>query len=232
VGLDSFRHHFSTNGIEDDNVIGVLPGSDPSGRFVILSAHYDHLGLDLNGEVFNGADDNAAGVATVLEAAAIFKALGYRPVNTIVFCAFSGEEQGQHGAHALGQLITDSGLADRVEVINIDGIGATGGSYLGVWDQDAAIAGSLVESMNQAGAYLGVPVVDEGTDIGSDAQPFDWEFGIPAITVDWDWGSNPSVYHPNYHSINDDAEAIDKPTLMRASQVILVGLWLRATDNI
>jgi hypothetical protein len=228
VGLDSYRHHFNLDGNEDDNIIGILPGNNPSGRIVILSAHYDHLGLDDNGEAYNGADDNAAGIGTVMEAAALLQSLGYRPANTIVFCAFSGEEQGQYGAQSLGRLITDSGLAGRVEVINVDGIGATGGNYFGVWDQDAAIAGPLVESMRQAGLYLGVTVINEGTDIGSDAQPFDWDYGIPAITVDWDWGSNPSVYHPNYHTIYDDAEAIDKPTLARATQVILVGLWLRA----
>lgn len=230
LGLTSYHHRFRAAGLEDDNLIGVLPGTDPDGKIVILAAHYDHLGLDANGAVFNGADDNAAGVATLLETASILKALGYRPANTIIFCAFSGEEQGQYGAGALGQLITDAGLAGRVEMINVDGIGATGGSYFGVWDQGSAAAAPLVETMAQAGSYLGITVVNEGTDIGSDSQPFAWQYGIPAITVDWDWGSNPSAYHPNYHTIYDDAAAIDRTALARATRVILVGLWLRASD--
>ncbi|RJQ43228.1 MAG: M20/M25/M40 family metallo-hydrolase [Gaiellales bacterium] len=228
VGLDSYYHHFSGGGLEDDNIIGVLPGSNPGGAIVILAAHYDHLGMDGQGNAYNGADDNAAGVATILEAAANLRSLGYRPADTIVFCAFSGEEQGQVGAGALGRLITDAGLAGRVEMINIDGIGATGGDYLGVWDEGSAAAAPLVATMSQAGSYLGTTVINEGTDIGSDAQPFAWEYGIPAITVDWDWGSNPSAYHPYYHTIHDDAGAIDRPTLARATRVILVGLWLRA----
>lgn len=229
LGLPSYYHHFIAGGLEDDNVIGVLPGSDPNGRIVILAAHYDHLGLDASGAAFNGADDNAAGVATLLETASILRALGFRPANTIVFCAFSGEEQGQLGAGALGQLITEAGLAGRVEMINVDGIGATGGSYFGVWDEGSAAAAPLVETMSQAGSYLGITVVNEGTDIGSDAQPFAWDYGIPAITVDWDWGSNPSAYHPNYHTIYDDATAIDRTALASATRVILVGLWLRAS---
>lgn len=230
IGLQDFYHHFAAAGLEDDNVIGVLPGSNPDGDIIILAAHYDHLGLDANGEAFNGADDNAAGVATVMEAAAILQALGLRPANTVVFCAFSGEEQGQYGAMALGQLLTNSGLAGKVEVINIDGIGATGGNYLGVWDEGSAAAAPLVETMSHAGSYLGVSIINEGTDIGSDAQPFAWDYGIPAVTVDWDWGSDPSVFHPYYHTIYDDADAIDKPTLARATRVILVGFWLRVSS--
>lgn len=230
AGLDSYYHHFNGGVHEDDNVIGILPGSNPEGDIVIISAHYDHLGLDADGNAFNGADDNAAGVATVLEAASILRALQYKPHDTIVFCAFSGEEQGQLGATALGQLLTEKGLAGRVEVINIDGIGATGGSYLGVWDEGSVAAAPLVDALSRAGDYLGIAVVNEGTDIGSDAQPFAWQFGIPAVTVDWDWNSDPSAFHPNYHTIYDDAEAIDKPTLARATRVILVGLWLTATS--
>lgn len=229
LGLNSFYHRFNASGLEDDNVIGILPGTNPNGKIIILAAHYDHLGLDTSGAAFNGADDNAAGVATLLETASILKALGYRPPNTIVFCAFSGEEQGQYGAGALGRLITDAGLAARVEMINIDGIGATGGSYFGVWDEGSAAAAPLVETMSQAGSYLGITVINEGTDIGSDAQPFAWDYGIPAITVDWDWGSDPSAYHPNYHTIYDDAAAINRTALSSATRVILVGLWLRAS---
>jgi len=230
ISPGSYQQHFAAAGLESDNVIGVIPGTGPEGSYVILAGHYDHLGLDPNGQAFNGADDNAAGVAALLETARIIKQLGLTPGKTIVFCAFSGEEQGEYGARALGGAITNAGLAGNVEMINIDGIGATGGSYFGVWDEGAAEAAPLVRTLQQAGQYMQTPVREEGTDIGSDAQPFNWQFGIPAVTVDWDWGSDPSTYHPYYHTIFDDADKIDSVALARATKVAMAGLWLRASQ--
>lgn len=226
LGLSSYNQHFALGGVSDDNVIGVIAGSGAG--YVIIAAHYDHLGVSADGRVFNGADDNAAGVAAVLEAARMIRGSGMKPVRTVVFCAFSGEEQGQFGSQALGSLIFSNGLADSVEMINIDGIGATGGSYFGVWDEGAANAGPLVSALKQAGNHLGIAVREEGTDIGSDAQPFDWQFGIPAVTVDWNWGQDESAFHPYYHTVNDDPEHISPDAISQASRVAIAGLWLRA----
>lgn len=228
AGLTSFRQSFNASGLESENIIGVLPGSNPDGAYVILAAHYDHLGVDESGAVYNGADDNAAGVAALLEAAAILRQLGLKPEKTIVFCAFGSEEQGQLGAISLGRHLTNAGLAGKGEMINIDGIGATGGGYFGVWDEGAAITAPLVNTLKEAGRILGIPVREEGTDIGSDAQPFDWEFGIPAVTVDWSWGQDTAAFHPYYHTVDDDAVRIDRTALASATRMSIIGLWLRA----
>ena len=196
---------------------------------MLLGAHYDHLGLDNSGNAYNGADDNAAGIAAILEAASIFHQTGIRPASTIVFCAFSGEEEGELGSAALGNLIANAGLAANVEMINIDGIGAVGGDYFGVWDEGASNAAPLVRALEQAGLQLSTPVKEEGTDIGSDAQSFDWQYSIPAVTVDWSWGSDASVWHPYYHTIYDDSDQIDRQVMERATRVALLGLWLRSS---
>ncbi|MBE0429774.1 MAG: M20/M25/M40 family metallo-hydrolase [Thermoleophilia bacterium] len=226
IGLDGFSHNFSLGGFSDDNIIGVLPGTGSG--YVILAAHYDHLGIDSSGSVFNGADDNAAGVAAMLEAARIISQTGMHPVKNVVFCAFSGEEQGQLGASALGALISSRGLAGSVEMINIDGIGAVGGSYFGIWDQGAVNTGPLVASLREAADRLGAPVREEGTDVGSDARPFVWQFGIAAVTVDWHWGTDESEFHPYYHTVDDTPEKINQDVLAQASKVAIGGLWLRA----
>ena len=88
IGLSSYKHHFIAGDTESDNVIAVLPGRNPDNAYVILAAHYDHLGLDVSGQPFNGADDNAAGVAAILEIANILQQTGLRPEKDIVFCAF------------------------------------------------------------------------------------------------------------------------------------------------
>lgn len=76
------------------NIGGVLPGSDPKLRHevIILSAHYDHLGMR-GGELFAGADDNASGVAMLLEVAERLAKLPQRPRRTIAFVAFDLEER-------------------------------------------------------------------------------------------------------------------------------------------
>ena len=91
--------------ITSPEVIGLLPGSDPklAGEYVVLMGHLDHLGLKRGAKagednVYNGALDNAAGVATMLEAARAFALSGERPRRSILFIANTGEEKGLLGA--------------------------------------------------------------------------------------------------------------------------------------
>ncbi|KAK0332174.1 hypothetical protein LTR94_025957, partial [Friedmanniomyces endolithicus] len=77
------------------NVLGLIPGSRVSDRYIVVSAHYDHVGVH-DGEIFNGADDNASGVATMLELVARLKA--QPPEHSVIIVAFDGEERGLLGA--------------------------------------------------------------------------------------------------------------------------------------
>lgn len=82
------------------NLMGVLPGADPDlkGEYVIVSAHYDHLGQD--GVLrYNGADDDASGVAAMLSIARAMAAMPERPKRTVLFIAFTGEEGGLTGSN-------------------------------------------------------------------------------------------------------------------------------------
>jgi hypothetical protein len=90
------------------NVIAVLPGQDPelSKECIVVGAHYDHLGLgglgsmasNLVGQIHHGADDNASGTAGLLELADGFGRSDWRPVHTVVFVSFAGEESGLLGS--------------------------------------------------------------------------------------------------------------------------------------
>lgn len=90
--------------IDSPNVLAVLPGSDPQLKqeYVVLTAHSDHIGLsnDLRSEdkINNGAMDNAAGVAILLETARLFASLPQAPQRSIMFAALTGEEKGLLGA--------------------------------------------------------------------------------------------------------------------------------------
>jgi Zn-dependent M28 family amino/carboxypeptidase len=79
------------------NVVGRLPGTKPDGRYIVITAHYDHIGIR-NGVVFNGADDNGSGTAALFTVAAYFKA--HPTEHPLLFVAFDGEESGLRGAAA------------------------------------------------------------------------------------------------------------------------------------
>ncbi|HUQ31842.1 MAG TPA: M20/M25/M40 family metallo-hydrolase, partial [Pyrinomonadaceae bacterium] len=113
------------------NVAGILEGSDPvlKNEVVVIGAHYDHLGLGgegslapREGEIHHGADDNASGVAGVLELARIFSREGMKPKRTLVFVAFSGEEEGLLGSnYFVNHMVVP--LSQTVAMINMDMIG-------------------------------------------------------------------------------------------------------------
>jgi hypothetical protein len=110
--------------IKSPNVLAVLPGSDPklAGEYVLLMAHLDHDGVDpkLTGDqVYNGAMDNASGVATMLEAARAFVESGVRPKRSILFAAVTAEEDGLLGSEYLAKYpVVAPGKV--VGVVNLD----------------------------------------------------------------------------------------------------------------
>jgi hypothetical protein len=97
---DTYRQHFrlESKGLvveKATNLVGYIPGK--SDKAIVVTAHYDHVGKR-NGEIYNGADDNASGVGALLAAATYFKA--HKPEHTMVFVALDGEELGLQGANA------------------------------------------------------------------------------------------------------------------------------------
>lgn len=86
--------------VEAKNVIGIIEGSDPDLKeeCVVFMAHYDHLGVAENGDVYNGADDNGSGTVTLLEVAEAFMSLEQKPKRSIVFLWVTAEELGLLGS--------------------------------------------------------------------------------------------------------------------------------------
>ena len=133
--------HFTTpTGAHAHNVIGMLPGalSMPRDRYVIVGAHFDHLG-ELHGKVYPGADANASGTVALTSLAEIFgsmKEMGKVYDSNIIFVAFDAKEMDMAGSEALWKLIDYGMLKDPVSgatitkekialMVNIDQIGST-----------------------------------------------------------------------------------------------------------
>ena len=133
AGNDGYFQHFFIQSQEKrtytKNVIGVLPGTTASEKIIIICAHYDHLGsginpygavtTEFNDTIYNGANDNASGVAVLIEMAKYYAAIRENKY-TIVFIAFSAEEWGLVGSRYLSQNMDKKLLK---AVINFDMLG-------------------------------------------------------------------------------------------------------------
>ncbi len=193
--------------VEARNVLGLLPGTDPQfkGEVVIVSAHYDHMGIDPDGTIYNGANDNASGVAVVLEIARLWQAQGFQPKRSVLFVAWDAEEKRVVGAtHYVENPIFPLDLTAAVNNLDMAGIG----------DQLVIFGPEPIASQFAASAEaLGfTPILDPATASGgSDEIPF-IEAGIPAggYTA---YPVNDADLH--YHLPEDDAQNVQPDILWK-----------------
>lgn len=111
-GYDSYIHNYTLEGrrssFPERNVIGIIEGTDPDlkDEYVLLSAHFDHIGVRraVEGDsIYNGADDNASGTATLIGIAKAIKEGKLKPGRSIIFASVSGEEMGLHGSREIAK---------------------------------------------------------------------------------------------------------------------------------
>jgi len=120
--ITSHREH---EDIISSNVVGILEGSDPvlKNEYVVLSAHLDHLGTherpDTDDRIYNGALDNAAGIASILEVARAFSESGRRPKRSLIFLAVTAEEKGLVGSDYFAHFPTRP-ITSIVANVNLD----------------------------------------------------------------------------------------------------------------
>jgi aminopeptidase YwaD len=218
------------------NVIGILEGADPTlkAEAVVIGAHYDHLGRGgpgslaaRGGEVHHGADDNASGVAGMLELARIFSSQRPKPPRTIVFIAFGGEEEGLLGSnYYVNHPVIP--LADTVAMFNMDMIGRLKANKLiigGVgtaqeWRASIeeaqkwiAAPGPLVAGADRYAAIIDVfPKSFELTLTEDGFGPSDHSsFYAKKIPVLFFWTGT----HEDYHKPSDTADKINYPDQAR-----------------
>jgi len=206
------------------NLVAELPGrSGAGGQVIVLSAHYDHLGIR-SGRVFNGADDNASGVAALLE---IGRALIAEPLeHTVLLAFFDAEEQGLRGARAF---VADPPVPlDRIALnVNLDMVARTDGLlWAGGAYHTPALEPILEEVATGAPVKLrlghdrpGAPEGDDWTS-SSDHGPFH-RAGIPFVYFGVE-------DHVDYHRPSDDFTRVDPGEFVAAVRTIMSAI--RALD--
>jgi hypothetical protein len=203
------------------NVIGILPGSDPTRarEAIVIGAHYDHVGLGGRlsltpdrAEIHNGADDNASGTASIIEMARSAVADRARFPRTLIFIAFAGEERGLLGSayyasHAAFPI--DSTIA----MLNLDMVGrARGGVDVSGLDVSPSMEADLKAAATAAGG--GLQIKREGPGAGRSDDSNFLDHRIPAINFF-------TGFHADYHRPSDDWEKIDAPGTKRVATLAL-----------
>jgi Zn-dependent M28 family amino/carboxypeptidase len=125
AGVDSFALGYQQNftvgasTVQHKNLVGFIRGSTRPDEYIVMGAHYDHIGVNGSGDVYNGADDNASGVAAVLAAAKYFSA--HPPKHSIIFALWAAEEIGLKGSqYFTNNLPTGISLANLKFNLNLD----------------------------------------------------------------------------------------------------------------
>jgi hypothetical protein len=233
----NFREKVSirTSQVESQNVVGLLPGADPKFKdeYVIYSAHLDHVGVGqpINGDkIYNGAMDDASGVASLIEIATMMKEEKIKPKRSVVFLAVTGEEKGLQGSRyfSIHPTVTKANIvADLnmdmflplfpLKALEVQGLGeSTLGDQIRAACQKAGVAvqadkepdrNLFIRSDQYSFIRQGVPAL---------AFKFGYEPGSNEEKIAKDWLKN------RYHAPSDDLEQpVDKEAAARFNRILL-----------
>lgn len=219
----SYAHPFDSPGGRGENLVAVVPGR-LTDSFIVLTAHFDHLGVR-GGQIYNGADDNASGVAAVLEIVRRTVASPLR--HTLVVALLDAEESGLRGARAFVSEPTVP--LESIELnVNLDMVARTAGL---LWASGAHHTPALRPVLERVAAEAPLtlrlghdrPGAAEGSDWtdASDHGPFH-AAGIPFVYFGVE-------DHPDYHRPTDDFERVDPGEYVDSVRTILSAL--RALDS-
>jgi hypothetical protein len=214
----------NSNPVIGKNVIAYIEGRDPvlKNEYLILGAHYDHLGLRPDGMVFNGADDNGSGTVALLEIAEAFSLAKKKPRRSIVFIWFTAEELGLIGSQFYAENPVFR-LDNTLAFINLDMIGRVKEKDDSPWsimnstaDEDGFYivsckqSSELTDISHKLSKKLNLLPSDALTDAflnRSDYFPF-YRKGIPVMGLS-------TGLHSDYHQVSDEVDKLNYTKMKR-----------------
>jgi aminopeptidase YwaD len=200
-----------TSVVEAGNVIAKLEGTNPvlENAPLIVGAHFDGVGDDPEGYQIQGAGDNAAGVAVVLEAARVITDLAERPHRPIIFAVFDAEEVGAIGSRGFANSLSEEGQLPFV--INLDGAARF---HKTVWVEPSLGSEPLLQALDQAGRWLEIPLTVGN--VASDNRQYA-RARFPSV------GLALEIF--GMHSPADTIEHVDQEAMRIAGQLLLAVIW-------
>ena len=223
-GMNSYRQNFEERGLSLFNIVGYLEGKSKKNEIVVISAHYDHLGIKKGGDeedvIFNGANDNASGVTAVLALAEHFSNQNNNE-RSLLFVAFTAEEMGLLGSNYFGKQINSKNI---IAGINIEMIGKEspfGPKTAWITGFDRSDFGRIIQQ-NLIGSDYKVfpdPYVNFNLFFRSDNASLA-KLGVPSHT----FSTSPMDKDLDYHKVSDEAKTLDLFTISETIKAIAAGV--------
>jgi hypothetical protein len=217
---------------DSENIWAYIEGSEKPDEVLVISAHYDHVGIK-NGDIYNGADDDGSGTVAILQIAEAFqkaKKAGHGPKRSILFLHVTGEEHGLHGSRFYSENPLFP-IANTIADINIDMIGrrdeehANTNNYVYVIGADRLSTDLHKITVNQNKKYTKIDLDFKFNDPKdpnhfyerSDHYNFA-KHGIPAVFLF-------NGVHADYHQKTDEVEKIEFDALAKRAQLAFAIAW-------
>lgn len=211
-------------GVVVRNVIGVWPGEDVAldKEAIFVAAHYDGLGAPPGGAVYAGANDNASGVATLLEVIRTLKAQQYRPKRTLIFVAWCGAERHRSVDYAYFLKARPGQQQSKIVAgVQVQGVGAGTGNTAVL---EHATRGRLTEVVQRAARRVGTPLSTRGKGLHANARWSAPSATIPSLTLSWQ-GSDAFAHTPQ-----DTPATLDPTKMAHTGRTLALAVMLFASD--
>ena len=213
-----------------NNILGKIEGKNPN-EYVIVGAHYDHLGMDpmLEGDqIYNGADDNASGVSAVLQIAKAFKESGVQPERTVVFAFWDGEEKGLLGSKYFVQSFPE--MKQVKAYLNFDMIGRNNNEA-----NPMHVVYFYTESHPVFEQWLKSDIETYNLKLKPNYRPWDKPVGgsdnasFALLNIPIIWYHTDA--HPDYHMPGDQTEKINWEKVVDITKASFLNMWNLANEK-
>ncbi len=221
--------------VEAVNVMGFLEGTDKKEEVLVISSHYDHVGVNGEGDAFNGADDDGSGTVSVMEIAEAFATAakeGNKPRRSILFLNVTGEEKGLLGSeYYAGNPVFP--IANTVNNINIDMVGRIDYEYQKAENKDYVyVIGSemLSSHLKKINEYNNITYTNLILDYRYDAEDDPNRFYYRSDHYNFAKFNIPVIFffngvHDDYHQVTDTVDKIEFPLMTKRAQLIFHTAW-------
>ena len=225
---------YAEQGVSSENVLGFLEGTDLKDEILVVTSHYDHIGISADGQINNGADDDGSGTVGLLEVANAFATAakdGYRPRRSILFMTVTGEEKGLLGSRYYSENPIFP-LDKTITNLNIDMIGrvdpdrAADPRY--IYIIGSTMLSSDLHKISETAAAKFVPELDLDYKYNSKDDP--QRFYYRSDHYNFAKHNIPIVFyfngtHEDYHRPTDTPDKIGYELLAERAKLVFVTAW-------
>jgi hypothetical protein len=212
-----------------DNIGGVLRGADPelADEYVVVGAHYDHVGVGVRGQIAYGADDNGSGTSAMLEVVEALAAS--RPRRSILACAFSGEEDALLGSQQLVRA-PPVPLERMVAMLNLDMIGrGEAGVVVVLGTEESPDLEKVLERAQRLHSPKVKAVTGKAHHLWQRSDHFSfYEAGVPVLFF---FESESELDNPDYHTWRDTLDLVNTDKVARTARLTFNAAWILAEDD-